>query len=72
MCEYTHTGGLQIQRWAAPEGIEPSYELEEILEVQRFADIFGAMSAMGLLTLADDVDVAEEVLRIFQERIGRE
>lgn len=69
MCEYTHTGGLQIQRWATPDGIESAYQIEEVLEVQHFADIFAALSAIGLLTLADDADAAEEVFGIFAKRI---
>ena len=49
MNAYTHTGGLQIQRWQTESSVEPHYELSEIEEVLRFSNLFAALAAIELV-----------------------
>lgn len=68
MCEYTHTGGLHIQRWQSELAVEPSYAEDEVHEILKFAEIFGAIAAVALLGLANDAEGVERVTQAFLER----
>ena len=68
MCDYTHTGGLHVQRWMTADGIEPNYSRGEVLEVLKFADIIASLSVLGALTLAGDEHMAQTVLNGFKAR----
>jgi hypothetical protein len=70
MCAYTHTGGLHVQRWNTPEGIEPNYDEDELREVLSFAETVGSLAVIGVAGLAEDVKVSETVLARFKERKG--
>jgi hypothetical protein len=72
MCAYTHTGGLQIQRWNTPEGIEPAYDEAELREVLEFAEAIGSLAVVGVAWLAKDMQIAEKVLARFKQRKGIE
>ena len=69
MCGYTHTGGVHVQRWNTSDGIEPNYSVAELLEVLRFADIISTLSVLGVLSLANDAEVAEKLLGRFKARM---
>ena len=68
MCAYTHTGGLHVQRWNTPTGIEPNYTEKEIREVLSSAETIGALAVIGVAGLAKDVETAEKVLERFKQR----
>lgn len=68
MCEYTHTGGLHVQRWQSELAVEPSYNIEEVHEILKFAEIFGTVAAVALLGLANDAESAEYVTQAFLAR----
>lgn len=68
MCEYTHTGGLHVQRWQSELAVEPSYAEDEVHEILKFAEIFGAIAAVALLGLANDAEGVERVTQAFLER----
>lgn len=70
MCAYTHTGGLHVQRWNTSRAIEPNYSADELGEVLRFADIVATLSVLGVLSLMNDVQVAEKLLERFRARIA--
>lgn len=70
MCAYTHTGGLHVQRWNTAEVIEPNYSEEEIREILSFAETIGALAAIGVASLANDVPTAEKILAKLKERKG--
>lgn len=70
MCAYTHTGGLHVQRWNTPEAIEPSYSQDEVREVLSFAETVGALAAVGVASLANDMAAAEKILAKLKERKG--
>lgn len=69
LCGYTHTGGIHVQRWNTSDGIQANYSIAELLEVLRFADIIGTISALGVLSLADDAETSEKLLVRFKERM---
>jgi hypothetical protein len=67
MCDYTHTGGLQIQRWLTPESIEPHYPSEEMEEVLKFAELIGSLAALALATLTNNEQLCYQVSKIKEE-----
>jgi len=69
MCSYTHTGGLHVQRWITADAIEPNYSKEELLEALRFADIIASLSVLGVLTLANDDEMAQKILDRYKARM---
>jgi len=62
MCEYTHTGGLHVQRFNTNAGIEPNYSDEEIEEVLKFSENIGAMSVIGVAELGDLKEIESRVI----------
>ncbi|MDO8373096.1 MAG: hypothetical protein Q7T39_14305 [Polaromonas sp.] len=71
MCAYTHTGGLHVQRWNTPTGIEPNYSNKEIREVLSSAEAVGSLAVIGVAWLAEDVRTAEKVLERFEQRYAK-
>ncbi|MDO8343884.1 MAG: hypothetical protein Q7T48_11825 [Cellvibrio sp.] len=69
LCGYTHTGGIHVQRWNTPDGIEANYSTAELLEVLRFAEIIVTLSVLGVLSLADDAETSEKLLERFKVRM---
>jgi hypothetical protein len=69
MCSYTHTGGLHVQRWITAGAIEPNYSGEELVEALRFADTIASLSVLGVLTLANDDEMAQKVLDRYKARM---
>ena len=49
LCDYTHTGALQVQRWNKLDSIEPNYSDEEILEVIHFTSAYALLASVGIL-----------------------
>lgn len=70
MCDYTHTGGLHVQRWNTAKAIEPNYSAEEILEVLRFAEIIASLAALGVARQLSNEDLAQKLLEGFKKRVG--
>ena len=62
MCDYTHTGGLQVQRWNNDDAVEPSYTLDEVMDVLQFTELLGMMSVVSFAGLIDDVVLANDAL----------
>jgi len=71
MCAFTHTGGLHIQRWGSGNVIEPDYDDEEIHVALAMAEIFGALSVVGVAYLAGADRVAEQVWQKVRERFPK-
>lgn len=65
MCDYTHTGSLHAQRWQNSDAVESSYDEDEIIEVLKFSEIFGAMAAVTLLGIANDSEGVDRITRAF-------
>jgi hypothetical protein len=68
MCDYTHTGGLHVQRWNTPDAIEANYDDAEILEVLFFAEIVGSLSVLGFAQHAGDAELSLRVLEQVKQR----
>jgi hypothetical protein len=62
MCSYTHTGGLQVQRWQTQEAIEPNYAIEEICEVAKVSGAFALLAGVGIASIAKDDALAMRLL----------
>lgn len=68
MCAYTHTGGLQVQRWNTPEAIEANYDPREIDEVLFFAEWIASLSVIAIARMSSDDHLANQVLDKFEAR----
>lgn len=68
MCDYSHTGGLHIQRWGTGDIIEPGYSDDEIRVALAMAETFGALAVVGVAYLANSENIAAAVWEKVQER----
>ena len=62
MCEYTHTGALQVQRWLTETGIEQNYPTEELEMLANFAGAIALLSGIGTALLAQNERLANRLL----------
>ena len=62
LCGFTHTGGLQVQRWNTETAIEPSYEPKEVAQVLFFVQLIGSLAVIGVAQIANDDELAQRVL----------
>ena len=70
MCEFTHAGGLHVQRWITEDSIEASYTQVEIQEVLTFAQAIGTLAALGVAGLAADEKLGDLIAAKFKECFG--
>jgi hypothetical protein len=63
MCEYTHTGGRQIQRWQTESSVEPKYSMDEVEEVLLFTNLFACLSAIELVGISGNEEKFESLTR---------
>lgn len=68
MCEFTHTGGLHLQRWQSHNSVEPKFDEEEIEECLNCAELFGAMAGLEQVQLRKSGDTGASVLELFKKR----
>ena len=68
MCDYTHTGGLHVQRWNTDAGIEPDYSRGEVLELLRFADVIASLTVSALARLIGNDELAFRALDLLKTR----
>jgi hypothetical protein len=47
LCDYTHTGILQIQRWNKLDSVEPNYSDNEAIDVIRFTKAYALLAAVS-------------------------
>lgn len=63
LCDYTHTGTLQVQRWNKFDAIEPNYSDDEILEVIHFAKAYVLLVAVSFAeAVINNIELANEFL----------
>lgn len=62
LCDYTHTGGRQTQRWSGVDAVEPNYALQEVLEVMATSQSIAIMSLLGVIAMCDQQDVAISII----------
>lgn len=68
MCDYTHTGGLHLQRWQSSSAIEPQFDEAELEECLNAAELFGAMACLELIQLNKNGDNGIHVLELMRQR----
>lgn len=68
MCDFTHTGGLHIQRWQSSNFIEPNFSLKELEECLNSAELFGTMAAFSLVQLSKAENDGSSVLNLMKSR----
>ena len=68
MSEYTHSGALHLQRWQSEDAVEPNYSTDEIKEVVGLAEVFGSVSAISILLMAENAESAERIYKTFKAR----
>jgi hypothetical protein len=65
MCDFTHTGGLQVERWSGEE-IAPNYPIEEVLEVIATSESISLLALLGIITLIEDREDLSKAIRKFK------
>lgn len=68
MCDYTHTGGLHLQRWQSASAIEPQFDEGELEECLNATELFGAMACLELVQLSKAGDDGASVLELMRQR----
>jgi hypothetical protein len=68
MCEFTHTGGLHLQRWQSHDAVEPKFDEEELEECLNCAELFGAMAGLEQVQLGKAGDTGANVLQLIKRR----
>ena len=63
MNSYTHTGYLQVMRRQTDTSVEANYDDDEILEVVNFANAIGCLAAIATCDLANNVELANTILK---------
>jgi hypothetical protein len=63
MCSYTHTGGLQVQRFQTETSIESNFPPEELVEVANAGATFALLSGIGTAALASNEVLGLAVLQ---------
>lgn len=54
LCDYAHTGPLQLQRWQGEEFIEPNHPVEETAEVLYLAGHYAALAGAKQAVIGGD------------------
>ncbi len=62
LCDYTHTGTLQVQRWNKIDAVEPNYSDEETIEVISFTKTYALLAA---LSFAETIIINGELVNEF-------
>lgn len=63
LCDYTHTGALQIQGWNTAFAIEPNYSDDEIIDVVRFSRGYAFAAAVSFAeSVIENSSLANEIL----------
>jgi hypothetical protein len=68
LCDFTHTGGLHLQRWQSKDGIEPNFDAEELEQCLINARLFAGMSAVEVVQMSVDGNNGEAVFKLMEKR----
>jgi len=70
LCDYTHTGILQVQRWNKYDSIEPSYSDDEVIEVILFTKSYALLAAVSFAeAVLNNSELANELLTMASEML---
>lgn len=72
LCAFTHTGGHQIMRWNHDSGIEPVYQINDVMSVIVTSEQLSLLSLLGVTSMGNEPETAlsviEDFVRIRDER----
>jgi len=71
LCDYTHTGSLQMQRWNSVDAIEPTYSPEEIDELIRASNHLAILAALGVAAVAENEKLSASITETAEQFIGK-
>lgn len=66
MCDFTHSGSLQMQQWQGEEFIEPGHTVEDTARVHYIAGLYALLAAVSLLGIAGQDERAMRLLEVFK------
>lgn len=67
MNQYTHSGGLQVQRWNTGDFITPNHSIDEMQEVLEFVNALVLLSAVSIAGSVGDEALAERLVEKAKE-----
>ena len=67
MCSFTHTGALQVERWLTKDAIEQNFPPEDLVQTAQFTGSIAILSGIGMAALADNEQLAQELLEKARE-----
>lgn len=63
LCDYTHTGALQVQRWNKQDSVEPNYSDGEAIEIVRFTKTYALLTGVTFAEVViNNIELANEFL----------
>jgi len=63
LCDYTHTGTLQVQRWNKLDSVEPNYSDDEAIDVVRFTKAYALLAGVSFAEVViNNIELANEFL----------
>lgn len=62
LCDFTHTGYRQVDRWNTEDAIEPNYPINEVIEVLSASGLAAMMSVVSFAALVGHTDLALRTL----------
>jgi hypothetical protein len=71
MNSYTHSGFFQSVRRLKEETIEANYDEEEIIEILRFSDAIGMLTALQIALMAGNVELANDLLEKSKTKLNK-
>ena len=66
MCSYTHTGMSQLSRYNSSQAIEQNFKEDEIIEALNFANVFGLLSALWMVSISGN----DDLMNVLREKIN--
>lgn len=70
LCDYTHTGGRQIQQWRVTTAIESNYAFDEIMKVIATSQSIALMSLLGIAAMVEDKQAALSIIDKLRTILG--
>jgi hypothetical protein len=67
MSSFTHTGGLQVQRWNTTDSIEPSFKEAEVIVALNLASALALLAAAGIASQSGSHELSEAILALAKE-----
>lgn len=66
MCDFTHSGALQMQQWQGEEYIEPGHTVEDTARMLYIAGLYALLAAVSIIGIAGQDERAMRLLEVFK------